>query len=499
MVRMAVSTLAPCRRGAINNQTLADKTSSRGLGSGRLDGPTVRWGLVPFKESRGVVAADKVGVVKDLEMKRNIGANSIHQVFAQRGARPHHRQRPAVGMNDKLCNQRIVVNRDAVAVVQGGLDPDAKASGRMMAGNDAWRRDVPIRILGVDKELDRGSAEGYLALLELERFALGESDALLDQIDSGDHLGDAVFDLDAGVHLDKVELAVGSEQELNGADVGVADDFGGANGRLAHLLAQSGGKNGAGRFLDYLLMAALDRAVAFAEVDNVAEIVGDDLKLDVTGVLEILLEVHRPRTEGGFAFGARDREQPFQLFRIADDPHSLAAAAGRGLDQDREAEPLRIRERIAEFRHAFPIAARQDGYARAFHDSAGAGLVAHQAYVARAGTHELEAGSLAGFREIPVLGKKPVAGMDGIGPVGECGAQDGRDAEIAVLGSGRPDTDRFIRHPDVKGILVRGGINGEGGDAEFAAGANYPDGDSAAIGDEQFLEHRLTRRVSPPP
>jgi hypothetical protein len=50
----------------------------------------------------------------------------------------------------------------------------------------------------------------------------GDAQLLLDEVDAGDHLGDRVFDLDTGVHLDEVELAV-LIQELEGARTAVAD------------------------------------------------------------------------------------------------------------------------------------------------------------------------------------------------------------------------------------------------------------------------------------
>ena len=45
----------------------------------------------------------------------------------------------------------------------------------------------------------------------------GDADLLQHEVDVGDHLGDGMLDLDAGVHLDEVELAVLVE-ELDGAD-----------------------------------------------------------------------------------------------------------------------------------------------------------------------------------------------------------------------------------------------------------------------------------------
>ena len=48
----------------------------------------------------------------------------------------------------------------------------------------------------------------------------------------------------------------------------------------------------AGCFLDELLVASLHRAVTLTEVDRVAVLVADDLKLDVSWPLQVFLDVH---------------------------------------------------------------------------------------------------------------------------------------------------------------------------------------------------------------
>ena len=102
----------------------------------------------------------------------------------------------------------------------------------------------------------------------------------------------------------------------------------------------------------------------------------------------------------------------------------------------------------------------------------------------RARTDKIDARLLACLREVAVLGEKAVARMDSVGAVGRRGADNRRDVEVAVLGRGRADTDRFVGHPHVQRVLVGGGVNRDRLDAKLAAGANYPDCDSATICDE---------------
>ena len=108
----------------------------------------------------------------------------------------------------------------------------------------------------------------------------------------------------------------------------------------------------------------------------------------------------------------------------------------------------------------------------------------------RARTDEAEPRALAGLGEIAVLGQKAVAGMDRVGAVGRRRADNRGDVEVAVLGCGRADTDRFVGHPHVQRVLVGGRIDRDRRDSQFAAGTDDPDCDRAAIRDQQFLEHR---------
>ena len=61
------------------------------------------------------------------------------------------------------------------------------------------------------------AVELHVLLREREVAAGGDADLLEDEVDVGDHLGHRMLDLDAGVHLDEIELAV-LVQELDGAD-----------------------------------------------------------------------------------------------------------------------------------------------------------------------------------------------------------------------------------------------------------------------------------------
>ena len=87
-------------------------------------------------------------------------------------------------------------------------------------------------------------------------------------------------------------------------------------------------------------MAPLDRAVPLAEVDAVAVGVEQDLDLDVAWPLEEALEDEAVVAECRRRLAPAGRERIAQPIRVPHDPHALAAAAGCGLDEDRQPDPL---------------------------------------------------------------------------------------------------------------------------------------------------------------
>src|SRR5690606_29119198 len=106
--------------------------------------------------------------------------------------------------------------------------------------------------------------------------------------------------------------------------------------------------HGARRLFDELLVATLHGAVAFAEVDDVAVLVAEDLELDVARALQVLLDVDAAVTEGAERLGAGELEAAGEVVGVLGDAHALAAAAGGGLDDDREAHLHGDLERLVD-------------------------------------------------------------------------------------------------------------------------------------------------------
>ena len=134
-----------------------------------------------------------------------------------------------------------------------------------------------VRVLGVDTALDGVAADLHVALGVRQLLARGDADLRPHQVDAGDQFGHRMLDLDAGVHLDEVELAV-LVQELQRARAAVADRAHASTQRSPMSLRWRARDAGRGRFLDHLLVAPLHGAVALAQVDDVALAIGQHLE-----------------------------------------------------------------------------------------------------------------------------------------------------------------------------------------------------------------------------
>src|SRR5947207_11028441 len=85
-------------------------------------------------------------------------------------------------------------------------------------------------------------------------------------------------------------------------------------------------------------MPALDAALPLAQRDHASERVRQDLDLDVSWPLEVLLEVHLSGAERLEGFARGRFERAVQLRLLAHESHALPSPAGHGLQQHRIAQ-----------------------------------------------------------------------------------------------------------------------------------------------------------------
>ena len=97
---------------------------------------------------------------------------------------------------------------------------------------------------------------------------MSNHDLRFHDIYASDFFGDRVFDLNAWINLDEVELVrVGVNEKLNRAGILVADLFANRDGGITESLSDLRKQIGRRGNLNHFLVSTLDRAIALKEVN----------------------------------------------------------------------------------------------------------------------------------------------------------------------------------------------------------------------------------------
>ena len=138
-----------------------------------------------------------------------------------RPSQAHQTLVAAGAVDNQLGDQAVIGRGHVVAGVEPGIDPHPQTARRVVFADQTGRGHECHGIFGVDPALD--GVPGYfdVFLPDAERRTVGDADLFTHQIDSGDHLGHWVLDLNAGVHFDEVKRAVFVE-ELERAGAAIA-------------------------------------------------------------------------------------------------------------------------------------------------------------------------------------------------------------------------------------------------------------------------------------
>ena len=351
------------------------------------------------------------------------------------------------------------------------------------------RQEVAIRIFCIHTALNSPAIDADIGLLDGQLLAGANAQHLLDKIDTGDHLGHRVLHLQAGVHFKEVEaLVLARHDELHRTGAVIVHGLGKRDGLFAHLLAGFRIEQRRRRFLDDLLVPALDRAFALIQVDAVAVLVAQHLDFDVARLEDEFLDEDAVIAEGGFGFRLHGREAFFDVLVIIGDADALAAAAGRGLDHDRVADLLGDLHgflRVLDQAHM----ARHRAHTRFGSEFLGADLVAHGVDGEGVRTDPADPFFFQTLRETGVLGQEAETRMDGLGARGLHGLDDLVGNQVGFGGRRRTDMHGLIRHLDGHRAGIGIGIHNHRLHTHTAAGLDDADGDLAPVCNQDLLEH----------
>ncbi|GAA4010595.1 hypothetical protein GCM10022280_04810 [Sphingomonas swuensis] len=250
----------------------------------------------------------------------------------------------------------------------------------------------------------------------------------------------------------------------------------------------SGVTKGGRRFLDHFLVAALDAALALAEVEDVAVLVAEQLDLDMARALDELLDEHPVVAEAGEALALGRLEAVAHVLFGPGEAHALAAAAGRGLHHHRIADLARDPDRIVGGGDVTEEA-RDDIHPGRLGEFLGFDLVAHRRNGIRRRADE---GDVLGHQRLDeggALGQEAVARVHRLGAGLLAGGNDEFGLEIAFACRRRTEANGLVGHPHVRGAGIGIRIDRDGLDAHALGGADHPAGDFAAVGDQDLGEH----------
>ena len=245
-------------------------------------------------------------------------------------------------MHDQLADHRIVMGWDRIASLRMRIKSHAKAARYKQAFDQARARlEILVWIFCINAALDRGTMQFNIGLLERQRFTRGDTNLSLDQIDTGDHFGYWMFNLDARVDFDEVKITFLVDNKLNRPGVLVTHFDNQPLRRFTNRLARLLWKKRGWTLFNQLLMATLNRAIAFVQMARVAVQVRNHLNFNVTWTINESLQVNACIAKRGLGFCLSLLQSDSQGLLVGSDSHSLATTACSGFDQHRVTDFLR--------------------------------------------------------------------------------------------------------------------------------------------------------------
>src|SRR5215208_3587272 len=272
--------------------------------------------------------------------EREAGGGTQDFVVCERSPEAADRRRTIRGVDDQLREHRVVIYSDLIPDHEPGVVAYARTL-RRREGFEEPARGHPLLVLGIDAGLDGAAPQGHFLLGEWERFPRCDGELEVDEVEASNELRHGVFDLQARVHLQEVELVI-VEEELHRACVVVAGLAGEADGgvadRLAEVLVERRGRG----FFDDLLVAALDRTFPLEQMEEVAMPVPDHLHLHVARVFHQLLEKHRSVSKGRLGLPACSLYRLDEVSLARHGPHSPSPTPRARLYQHWEADEISL-------------------------------------------------------------------------------------------------------------------------------------------------------------
>ena len=244
-------------------------------------------------------------------------------------------------------------------------------------------------------------------------------------------------------------------------------------------------------------MAALDAALAFAEVHQAAVLVAQDLDLHVARSFHVALQEDAVVAEARHGFALCRLQLLVEVACGFDHAHAAAAAARAGLDQQREADARRVVAQRGR-RLVGGVVAVEHRHAVLGGERLGARLVAEGAHCRGWWADPHQAGLLDRLGELGVLGQEAVTRVNRPRVRHPGGLEQCACAQITLGRRRRPNPHSLIGVRHVNRLRVRVRIHRHRPHPHPPARAENAHGNLTPIGDENALQRRCHGRMLAP-
>ena len=336
-----------------------------------------------------------------------------------------------VSVDDQLRQHRVVKRRNFGSAFDPGFHARIRRK-RDLSEKSHTGLKVFRRVFRINAHLHRMTAARRRFEYSIFKYSFtgGQTNHPFDQIDTGDFFGHAVLDLQARVDFQKIKLAAFViEHKLDRARVSVTHSAAQAQRRFIKSRALRIRKTRRRSFFDHFLVASLHAAIAFAQRNNFAISVAENLHFDVARARHETLEIQT----GVVEIALRQAPDAFVSFAqggfIIRQTHPDAAAARRAFQHHGKADALRFRDRVFDI--AQQLGARQNRHVFANGDGARGVFTPELAHILRRRPDERDARIFAPLREIGVFRKKTVARMNRLRAAFNRGLEDFFRVEIS--------------------------------------------------------------------
>ena len=229
-------------------------------------------------------------------------------------------------------------------------------------------------------------------------------------------------------------------------------------------------------------MPALQRTFPFAQVNQIAVMIADDLDLNMPRLLNHLLDINFARLEGPLRFARSIADSRFQFALRIHAPHPLAAAARGGLQQHRITNFPRQLARMLQIRGRL-FAARHHRNIHLLRQSSCRGLRAQPPDGIGRRSNKHDPRSLARRRKLAILAQKSVAGMDRLGAVLPRRIQNPLNVQIAF------HAFRLVRQPDMQRGAIDIRKNRDTRNIQLPQRPNHAHRNLSPIGNQHLPKH----------